>query len=249
MKLAYDVVGSGSPIVLIHGITESRVSWQPLIGPLSQHHQVVAVDLRGHGESPHADSYDPISLATDVVEALDAIGVDRPLVIGHSLGGIVATAFAVVGTPRGVINVDQPLKLSDFKAQRELLEPMLRGDTASFQEAIAIVFDLMKGQLDPREDARLNSLRRADQDVVLGIWGTIFDSTPEQLDATVDALASGVRVPYLSLHGIDPGPDYEAWLTKRVPTATVELWPDLGHYPHLVRTAEFLTRVETFDNQ
>ncbi|MDP2290729.1 MAG: alpha/beta hydrolase, partial [Actinomycetota bacterium] len=65
--------------------------------------------------------------------------------------------------------------------------------------------------------------------------------------ATVEALASAITVPYLSLHGIDPGPDYGDWLTRLVPTATVELWPDLGHYVQLVEPDRFLARLAEFE--
>jgi pimeloyl-ACP methyl ester carboxylesterase len=83
--------------------------------------------------------------------------------------------------------------------------------------------------------------------VVLGIWGTVFDSTPDELDAQVDALVGGITVPYLALHGIDPGDEYGAWLTGAIASAQFEVWPDVGHYPHLVHPDRFLDRVASFD--
>ena len=47
------------------------------------------------------------------------------------------------------------------------------------------------------------------------------------------------KLPYLAIHGIDPGPAYAAWLTGLIPTATVEVWEGLGHYPHLVDPDRF----------
>jgi pimeloyl-ACP methyl ester carboxylesterase len=168
-------------------------------------------------------------------------------VVGHSLGGIVASAYAAVARPRAVVNVDQPLRLADFKAGLEQLEPMLRGDDASFRTAIDLVFQSMMGPLGADEVERVGALRRADQSVVLGIWGTVFESTPEELDATVAALAGAITVPYLSLHGIDPGEQYTHWLRKLVPSATVEVWPEQGHYPHLIHRDRFVERVVDFD--
>jgi hypothetical protein len=115
------------------------------------------------------------------------------------------------------VNVDQPLRLAAFKAQLGQLEPMLRGEPAGFQAAMAMVFQMLHGPLPPAEVARLTALRRPEQAVVLGAWGTVFDSTPEELDATVAALAAAVAVPYLSLHGADPGEPYSAWLRGHVP--------------------------------
>jgi len=60
-----------------------------------------------------------------------------------------------------------------------------------------------------------------------------------------------VTVPLLSLHGLDAGPDYAAWLAARIPTATVEVWTDeqgrpLGHHPHLMAPERFVARVREF---
>lgn len=247
MLLAHERTGTGPTLVLIHGITECRHTWDPLVAPLAEEYDVISVDLRGHGESPVGDVYDPLTLATDVADTLTSLGVHRPLVMGHSLGGVVATAFAAVARPRAVINVDQPLRLADFKDTLGQLEPMLRGDEASFQAAIEMIFSAMAGPLPADEAARVAALRRPVQQVVLGVWNTVFDSTPAELDATVEALSAAVTVPYLSLHGIDPGEQYTHWLRKLVPSSTVEVWPDQGHYPHLIHTERFVERVVDFD--
>ncbi len=129
------------------------------------------------------------------------------------------------------------LALSGFKQVLGDLEPMLKGTPAEFQGAISAIFEAMAGPLAGAERWRVDHLREAEQSVVLGVWDLLFSSTVEQLDAVVDQLAGAISVPYLSLHGIDPGPDYAEWLGSRVSTATVELWPDMGHYPHLVEPA------------
>jgi pimeloyl-ACP methyl ester carboxylesterase len=254
MELAHERHGRrGDPsLVLVHGITERGDSWRPLVAPLTEHYDVLVVDLRGHGASPTGDSYDPLTLAADVhdtVVSATSSGFDgaAPLVVGHSLGGIVAAAYGAAFSTRAVIDVDQPLRLASFKDTLGQLEPLLRGTREQFDTAIALVFSMMMGPLPTPEAERISALRRADPAVVLGIWGTVFDSTPEELDAQVQALAAGIRVPLLSLHGIDPGEGYAEWLTGLVPTATVESWPEHGHYPHLVDPARFLARVASFD--
>jgi pimeloyl-ACP methyl ester carboxylesterase len=105
----------------------------------------------------------------------------------------------------------------------------------------------MMGALPADEVDRVTKLRRATQNVVLGIWGTVFESTSEELDAQVDALVGGITVPYFSLHGVDPGAEYTSWLRKAVPSATVEVWDNLGHYPHLVNPGPFLDLVNDLD--
>jgi pimeloyl-ACP methyl ester carboxylesterase len=219
---------------------------------LASDHLVVSVDLRGHGESTTGGPYDPVSLASDVHTvvhelAKEAPTLERPIVIGHSLGGVVVSAYAAVFGGRGVINIDQSLQLSSFKAMLAGAEPMLRGDTASFNAFVAGMFSLMDGPLPADERARISNASHPRQDVVLGIWESVLESSVDELDATVDVLAAGIKVPYLALHGIDPGPDYAAWLRARVPTATVEVWADHGHYPHLVDPTRFTQRVRAFE--
>jgi pimeloyl-ACP methyl ester carboxylesterase len=252
MQLAQELIGRSSApgLVLIHGITENHRTWHPLLHALAVHHEVLAVDLRGHGSSPHSDPYDPITYATDVVEAVNALGMKDPMVIGHSLGGVVASAFAAIAPCVGVINVDQPLRLGDFQAGLQQLAPMLTGSDREFQEAIGMVFASMMGPLPADEVGRVSGIRgHADQKVVLGTWDAVLHASPEELEATVVSLASAITVPYLSIHGIDPGPDYAEWLTGLIPTATVEVWGELGHYPHLVEPDRFLARVAEFEAQ
>jgi len=253
MLLAHDLTGpaDGPALILIHGITENRHSWDPLIAPLSRQHRVLAVDLRGHGASPDADVFDPVSYASDVVETAAAAGITAPVVVGHSLGGIVASAYAAIAPCRGVINVDQPLRLSSFKDSLAQLEPLLRGTDAEFQQAISMMFQMMSGPLPAKEQARLAALRRADRHVVMGTWQAVFESTAEELDATVAALASAITVPYLALHGIgsdDDYFDYVDWLRPLLAQARVVFWPDTGHYPHLVDPDRFLDRVDDFED-
>jgi pimeloyl-ACP methyl ester carboxylesterase len=247
VDLAYDLYGAGPALVLVHGITECRRSWDPLLAALAEQHTVLAADLRGHGESSDGPLYDLGAMAGDVHELVEELALDAPLLVGHSLGGAVVTAYAATFPARAVVNVDQALALAGFQDGLRQLEPLLRGDRASFEQAIAMVFEQLAGQLVGAERARIEALRRPSPDVVLGVWSLLLDSPAAEIDALIRAIATHVTVPYLSLHGIDPGADYEPWLRSLIPTATVEVWPDVGHYPHLVHPEQFLFRLQSFE--
>jgi len=96
MKLPLDDRGQGPPVVLLHGFPLDRSMWTPQIEALSSTHRVIAPDLRGHGEAPAPHEPYPMEvLADDVVETLDAAGIEEPWVIGGlSMGGYVALALA-----------------------------------------------------------------------------------------------------------------------------------------------------------
>ena len=177
---------------------------------------------------------------------LDEVGAENPVVVGHSLGGMVVSVLAAITPVRAVVNVDQPLALAGFKDALTPLEPMLRGD--AFAQVMAGMFDGYAGPLPEEEKARVGALRTPVQQVVLDIWSPVFDQTVEELDALVRDMLDGLEAPYLALHGDDPGPDYRAWLTDVIPQAQLEVWDGMAHYPHLMEPARFAERVRSFVN-
>ena len=243
-SIHYEVTGTGDPVVLVHGITESGRNWDPVTERLSARHRVVVPDLRGHGRSAKGPSYDLASMAGDVAAVALTEGAEEPRLVGHSLGGAVVSALAGSFPTRSVVNVDQPLKLDEFQAQLQAVAPALK-DPAAFPMVISGLFDQLAGDaLDSEERARIEGNRRADQDVVVGIWMPILESLAEGVAAMVEAAVSAITCPYLAIHGIDPGPGYVDWLTGLVPDAAVEVWDGFGHYPHLVDPDRFVGRLE-----
>ncbi len=243
VELAHDVRGSGPPLLLIHGITENRFFFDPLLDDLAADHRVLRVDLRGHGDSPDGPDYDIANMAADIAPLTD----EPPLVIGHSLGGIVATAYAAAFPVRGVINIDQNLDLAGMQAQVQSLAPVLRGD--QFPALMTGMFDQIRGQVPDGEWTRMVGLRRLDQAVVLGVWSLMLDHDAAHVEAAVRDLTATVGAPYLALDGSDPGPDHLEWLRQRIPQAQLEVWDGVGHYPHLVRPEQFLLRVKSFEQE
>ncbi len=248
-SIAWSRTGSGEPVVLVHGITESAASFDPVIERLVATNEVITLDLRGHGNSGNADTYDLAAMAGDVAAVIAAAGAARPHLVGHSLGGAVVTAAGSMLDVASVVDIDQSLQLGEFKAQLMPAEAMLR-DPAQYQLVVDAMFEMMMGDLLPStEIVRVNNLRRADHEVVLGVWELLLTEPVEQIAETVDAALAGYRgrgVPYLALFGLDPGEGYSRWLAERIPGSTVEYWPDHGHYPHLVDIDRFVERLRTF---
>ncbi|HSM65921.1 MAG TPA: alpha/beta hydrolase [Ilumatobacteraceae bacterium] len=250
-SIAWSRIGSGPPVVLVHGITESAASFAPISQRLAATNEVIALDLRGHGESANASTYDLGAMAGDVAAVVAAAGVERPHLVGHSLGGAVVTAVGSALDVASVVDVDQSLQLDSFKAQLMPAEPMLR-DPQQYQLVVDAMFEMMMGErLSADEAARVNGLRHADHEVVLGVWELLLTEPVDAIAATVDAALAGYAgndVPYLALFGIDPGDGYADWLGQRIADSTVEYWSDHGHYPHLVDPDRFVARLHDFWN-
>jgi pimeloyl-ACP methyl ester carboxylesterase len=245
--IAYEVHGDGPSLVLVHGITECRRSWDPLIERLGADHRVVAVDLRGHGESDRRAPFDAFTLATDLHAVIDDANATDPVLVGHSLGGSIVSLYASFASVRAVVNVDQPLALGGFKDSLASIEPLLRGDAATFDGVVAQLFDDLYGPLEPSERARVASHAHPEQEVVLGVWNVVLETDAAGLDAMVATAARSVTAPYLALHGTDPGNEYRDWVATNLPAAKLEVWPEHGHYPHLVDQDRFLRRLREFE--
>lgn len=93
--------GNGDAIVLLHGFPLTREIWNAQASQLAQTHRVIHPDLRGMGRSSAPDGpYLMETLAGDLAAILDAMAIDRATIVGHSLGGFVALAFARMYTER-----------------------------------------------------------------------------------------------------------------------------------------------------
>jgi esterase len=95
MRLNVMEAGQGPPLVLLHGLFGSARNWGAVQKALSSDYRVVALDLRNHGASPHAPGMDYAAQAGDVAETLAALGIERAMVLGHSMGGKAAMMLAL----------------------------------------------------------------------------------------------------------------------------------------------------------
>ena len=95
MILNASVTGEGEPVVLVHGLFGAARNLGILTRALSQQARVIALDLRNHGESPHGLPMDFATMAADVAETLESLGISRFKIAGHSLGGKTAMALAL----------------------------------------------------------------------------------------------------------------------------------------------------------
>src|SRR5919112_243358 len=96
INLYYETHGSGRAMILLHGGLMSSEMFGPLLPALTERHQVIAVDLQGHGRTPDIDRPIDIRLMADDIAALiDHLGLEKPDIVGYSLGGGVALFTAV----------------------------------------------------------------------------------------------------------------------------------------------------------
>jgi pimeloyl-ACP methyl ester carboxylesterase len=102
MNLYYESHGTGRPLILLHGGLGSGEMFGPILPTLSERHRVITVDLQGHGRTADIDRPIDIRLmAGDIAALIDHLGLDKPDLVGYSLGGGVAF-FTAVNHPQKV---------------------------------------------------------------------------------------------------------------------------------------------------
>ena len=94
MKLHHRELGSGQPMIILHGLFGFSDNWQTHAKKFAEYYRVILVDLRNHGHSDWSDEFSYELMAKDLKELCDDLGLKNILLIGHSMGGKVAMLFA-----------------------------------------------------------------------------------------------------------------------------------------------------------
>jgi pimeloyl-ACP methyl ester carboxylesterase len=246
-ELAVDSYGATDdrpPLLLVHGLSFDRHQWRPVLDELATidpGRRVLAVDLPGHGGSPARDSYPLDGVVAALHQAATDAGLDAPIVVGHSLGGVLATIYAASYPVRGVVNVDQPLLVGRFKDVLQRVEPVLRGP-AYGDVWNSMLANMRIELLPPAAQELVRSAGTPPQQLVLGYWAEVLDEpaedvTERRLRDLATIRSSGT--PYRYVTGVEPNPEYRQWLESELPDITITVLPDSGHFPQLAHPARF----------
>lgn len=231
LKLAYtDSGSSGSPIVLVHGWTCDHTYFAPQEAHLGRKHRIVAVDLRGHGASDKPEGAYPISLlADDVAWLCGELGLEKPVVIGHSMGGMTAVELGArhPDLAAAVVACDSPLAIPEALAANlagfsaELKKPNWRPVHAGFiANALFLPTD------DPERKRKiLAQMTSAPDHVTLACWDAIAS-------ADMDSSLQRLKVPFLYLAAAPPIAD-QAKLRKLCPHVMIGQTVAAGHFHQL----------------
>jgi 3-oxoadipate enol-lactonase len=237
--VSYDDAGSGPPIVLLHAFPFDRRMWWSTAAALAGHRRVIAPDLRGFGDSPGSGPFGIADLADDLAALLDVLGLSRATVLGLSMGGYVALAFAARHAARL-----EGLVLADTRAGADSPEARHARD-----EGIAL---LRTAQVDAYLDLQLpRLLSPGASDALRSSTRALASRSPE---AMIDALAAmrdrpdrrgelgQIAVPALVLVGAADGltpPGEARALAAAIPGARLIELPDAGHLSNLEAPAAF----------
>jgi len=203
--LAYRVAGDPArpPMVLLHGLGDDERDWQDVLPSLAERYRVYAPDLRGHGRSAHPGHYSFELMRDDVIGFLDVLGIERCVLIGHSLGAVVATLVAQTAAHRLthlVLEDATPPRPGDLERP-----PLAAPDTPTPYDFVAV--NAVRAQLDNPDPAWWDGTAAVDVPTLIvggtdsGIPQSLLAATADRMpDATLVTVAAGHYV-----HQENPG--------------------------------------------
>lgn len=155
IRIAYEVRGEGTPaLVFVHGWSCDRSYWKGQLEPLSRRYRVVAVDLAGHGESGLGrDAWSIEAFGGDVAAVVEKLGLQRVVLIGHSMGGdvIAEAARRLPGRVAGLIWVETYKQLRTPRTP-EQVDALVASFRADFPEKTRA---FVRGMFVPSSDRAL----------------------------------------------------------------------------------------------
>jgi len=241
INIYYEIHGAGEPLVLIAGLGYSSWMWHKMVRGLAKHFQVITFDNRGVGETDKpAGPYTAQMLADDTAGLLNALGIARAAILGHSMGGFVAQAFALTypamvsklilsatnfGGPRAIPVTPEALAvLTDIKS--DPIERLKRGILIScapgFGEAHP---EIVQEWLDFRVKHPIDPAAYQAQ---LAIGLALVSE-----EACFEPKLKNITAPTLILFGehdkvVPPG--NAELLAKQIPNSTIRILPNAGHF-------------------
>lgn len=244
--LTYDDEGprdaADAPLVFVHGWTANRHRWDHQTAHFSGRRRVIRLDLRGHGDSTGAGVRTVAELAEDVLALLDHLEVERFVLVGHSMGGMIAQTIALAhpGRVERMVLVNSIGRMT-YSRGRGLL--MAASTLVPFKLFVAANIQRAFAPGYPREEIRehVRASAGTPREVVMTLYGAMraFDV----LDR-----AGEIRMPTLMVHGyhdVQLPVRQMLRMAKAYPDAEVRIL-DAGHELPLEKPAELTAALERF---
>jgi pimeloyl-ACP methyl ester carboxylesterase len=236
--LHIDDGGSGGlPVVFVHSYAGSTTHWEAQLAHLRAGRRAIALDLRGHGQSatPADGDYGVAALARDIGAVVDSLGLDRFVLVGHSLGGSAAGEYAGANPGRvaGLVLVGAPGQSSPEEAR-----PIMASLDSNYDTVMAGYWNTLLTDAQPTVRARLTSeMQSVPKDASLKLIAAIF---------TYDPLPAIRRYPGPKLLVVTPHGNTSKDLQNLMPEVPHRVMTGTSHWPHMDKPEEFNRLLDEF---
>lgn len=217
MELHYRQLGQGYPMIILHGLYGSGDNWLTIAKALSGICEVYLPDLRNHGRSPHDPKHDYATLASDLLQFMQRLDLERAIILGHSMGGKTAMWFATENPGRVshliVVDVspasyhDQPANLGNMQVHQTIMNTIRETDLSNIQ-SLKEAEERLAGNI-PDRSLRQFLMKNLERIPEAGYhWRLNIDALINNLDHLIDGLdmekiagQSYRQFPALFIHG------------------------------------------------
>lgn len=252
VKISYAEQGApdGVPVLLLHGLGDSWRSYEPVLEHLPETVRALALSQRGHGDSSRpVAGYRIGNFVEDLAAFLDALDIDRAVLIGHSSHGLVSETFAIEHPDRtlGLILIGTPVTLRGNAKAQEMFDQTISKLTDPLDSSFA--HDFAEGTLArPVPPGFLETMREETMKVPARVFKELFK---DLIDTDLRPQLHRITAPTLLVWGdqdaILSRSDTEE-LAEALPNSRLVVYPDAGHSPHWEEPKRFASDLVSFMN-
>lgn len=251
VDLAYRAYGEGPAVVLLHGLLGAGRNWTQIAKRLAGQYRVLAADLRNHGDSPWAETMGYEEMALDVRRLLEREGHERAAIVGHSMGGKVAMALALLepGSVERPVVVDVapvPYRrsfLSYIEAMQAVdLATIERRSDADRALASTVPEPGVRGFLLQNLELEQGARWKPNLEVLARVMPGLIGFSEQALGRRYDGptlFIAGARSDYVR-------PEHRPAIDRLFPAARLVTIKDAGHWVHAEQPARFTAVLEAF---
>ncbi len=255
----YVEAGAGRPLLLIHGLGASVVTWRDNIGPLAESFRVIALDLPGHGDSDKPDiDYAGPTIVRLIARFVGAIGIEKTAIVGNSVGGALGLMVALahpnlvsglilVGSAGLGKEISTYVKLVSVPLLGQLLESSKLGGTKFMLYNVFHDRSLVSPEL-LEELYRSRQMRGAKEAVVRVIHNTVNMRGVRDDFVLIDELKD-LPMPTMVVWGAEDRifPVSHAYrAADSSPQTVLKIFEECGHWPHMEKATAFNSAVTKF---
>ncbi len=266
MQLNFKHIGSGEPLIIVHGLYGASDNWVTSGKLLAEHFSVYIIDQRNHGHSPHTPTHTYADMVADLLQFLDDHNIEKANLLGHSMGGKTVMLFAnqypqrvnkLVVVDIAPVNYADPSNISPRVAEHQkIIATMAKIPVAHFATRTAIdkVLEQNITSLAVRQFILKNLNRKGKgfawklnvntiQKYLLEIMNGISNGIFQQGYSTPTLFIKGENSDYIGIN------DLQA-INKLFPKSEIVVIPNAGHWVHaqqpklLVKTVEYFLKGE-----
>ncbi|RUO25900.1 alpha/beta hydrolase [Aliidiomarina minuta] len=253
MQLNYESSGSGTPVILIHGLFGDLDNLKSISRSLSDDYQVINIDVRNHGQSPHCDDMDYADMADDVIAITKELDLDKFHLLGHSMGGKIAMEIALrhPSQVRSLVIADIAPVAYDAR-HTEIIDALCAIDVESLENRQEADKELAKTINE--KGVRQFLLKNLRKDGDNWFWRFNLAALKANYEKLIGAPTSEGQYngPVLFIRGEKSDyvqQSHRDEIAPRFPRATAETIEGAGHWLHAEKPTEFNRLVADFIGQ